>query len=87
MPPNIRRFVKKIQIGNKSLFAAIDRNQIRDQLACYGQRGTIGVIFLLFPILEHRQGRAVSRRQLGRLDQNSLQMLVALFGGGRRWMV
>jgi hypothetical protein len=36
--------------------------------------------FLLFPLVDHSQLMALSRRQLGSFDQRSLDMLVALFG-------
>src|SRR6266446_2274362 len=62
----------------KVFLATIHGNQVSHELSCYGQRRAIGVALLFFPVVEHRQVRAVSRRHLGRLDQHRLQMLVAL---------
>ena len=50
----------------------VDRHEVGHQLPCYGQRGTIGIAFLLFLVIEHGQLRAVARRHLRRLDQRGL---------------
>src|SRR5882724_11145124 len=50
----------------------VDRHEVGHQLSCYRQRGTIGIAFLLFLVIEHRQVRAVARRHLRRLDQRGL---------------
>src|SRR5216684_6297687 len=59
------------------------RHEVGHQLSCYCQCGPIGIAFLFFLVIEHRQVRAVAWRHLRRLDQRALQVLVALFGQRR----
>jgi hypothetical protein len=58
----------------KVFLAAIDGNQVRHELSRHGQRGAIGIVLLLFPVIDHRQVHTVSLRHLCCLNQYRLQM-------------
>ena len=66
----------------KSFLSAIDSDQVRHHLPRHGQCCVVGIAFLFLLFVYHRQCGAISRRHFCRLNQNRLQMFVALF---RQW--
>ena len=60
--------------------SSIYGEKICDHLARYRKRRSIGVPFLFFSFIEQGQIVILSGRQLRSLDQNKLDILVALFG-------
>jgi len=63
--------------------SSIHGEQIRDHLARYCKRRSIGVPFLFLSFIEQRKIVILSGRQLRCLDQHKLDILVALFGNRR----
>jgi hypothetical protein len=64
---------------NGSLLPALDRHHVADHLPRHCKCRPVGIASLQLALSDQRQFRRLSRRQLGRLDQCSLDVLVALF--------
>src|SRR5260370_41578048 len=66
----------------KAFLPAINRHQVRHHLPRHGQCCAVGIAFLFFLFVYHRQFGAVSRRHLCPLNQTRWQEFVSLF---REW--
>jgi hypothetical protein len=67
--------------------APIHRNQVRHELSCHCQRRAIGVAFLLFPVIEHRQDGLFRGTILAVPIKTVCRCLLPCFESGVRWMM
>lgn len=66
--------------SHEVLFSAFHGKQVPDHLPGYGERGAVGISFLQFSVVNHRQFMALPGSQFGCFYQHMLDVLVALFG-------